>query len=109
MANSRLVLLDVLQRAALAEQQRLAVVDGAAVYAQPTYLAGHAAIFNFWTTIHDDVQPGLTRHGRCFFADDTKLHPDGFEAEAVFLHKSFFHDAGRGIGSAEDVHQIDRR
>src|SRR3990170_780100 len=49
----------MLHGAALAEQERLAIVYHAAVDADPTDLAGEAAIFDLRAAVHDYPQSGI--------------------------------------------------
>src|SRR4249919_2754868 len=94
----------MLHGAALAEQERLAIVDDAPVDADPTDLAGEPSILDFGAAVHDHLQPGIFGHLRRFVVADTTLHPHHLGADG----NGFAHDLRCGIGSAEHVDHIDR-
>src|SRR5580704_1632642 len=96
-----------LQRATLAEEQGLAVVDQFAVDAHPTDLAGHAAIFDLGAAVHDHSEPRLAREFRGFLIDYAELHPDRFQLKPVLFRQRLAHDAGRRIGGAKNIDRVD--
>src|SRR5580698_3766506 len=100
---------DAPQRTALAEQQRLAIVDDAAIDAHPADLSREPAIFNFGAAIHDHSKTGFTRLRGGVLIDHAQLHPDRLESEPAFFRERLFNDTKRRIGAAENVDHVDGR
>src|SRR6478736_6928164 len=95
----------MLHGAALAEQERFAVVDDAPVDANPTDLAGEPSILDLGAAVHHHLQSGVLGHLRRLVVADPKLHPHHLGADGNGLA----HDLRRGIWRAEHVDHIDRR
>src|SRR5262245_48387772 len=94
----------MLHGAALAEQERFAVVDHAAVDADPTDLAGEPSIFDLGAAVHHHLQSGVFGHLRRLVVANPELHPHHLCTDGNGLA----HSLRRGVGGAEHVDDIDR-
>src|SRR5262245_62381838 len=94
----------MLHGAALAEQERFAVVDHPAVDADPTDLAGEPSIFDLGAAVHHHLQSGVFGHLRRLVVANPELHPHHLCTDGNGLA----HSLRRGLGGAEHVDDIDR-